>query len=253
MQNRNAPLTGRRTTTMLRKVTMRGETTFLVLGDTFAVFDPLGGPSADHAVAAARDAFRDSVRDHPQDLKRALVEANVAINEAVQAAPALRGIGCTAAALGLSTDVVTVAWAGDVHVLRLRGERLETLTREHSLQNEQARLGLVLPEDDESRGIRPSSVIVRALGMPTVDVDVTVESVEAGDLFVLISDGVRAALGDALLSSLILAHRGDVDEGLRALLENARANAAKDWLTVVIVRVDERGRPPVSAALSEAG
>lgn len=230
---------------------MEGET-YVIEGDTFAVFDPLGGLSAAHATAiAACAAFRRTARDCPADPRRALLDANEAILEAVEADPALRGVGCTAAALHVSATVATIAWAGDVHVLRLRGERLEALIREHSLENEAVRLGVV-STDEQARELRAQGVIVRALGMPEVDVDVTTERVDPGDLFVIMSNEVRAALGDTLLAALLFANRDDERACVRELLENAEANAARDWLTVVIVRANGPGRPGVSGATVDA-
>src|SRR5690606_3507773 len=55
---------------------VEGET-YVIEGDTFAVFDPLGGLSAAHATAiAACAAFRRTARDCPADPRRALLDAN---------------------------------------------------------------------------------------------------------------------------------------------------------------------------------
>jgi serine/threonine protein phosphatase PrpC len=157
--------------------------------------------------------------------------------------------GCTGAGVTLSTSTATIAWVGDVSVARLRAERVVTLTREPSLWNEYVARGLAAADDEKARAALPSNVILRAMGMGRPSVEVASEPVEAGDLFVLASDGVRAALGDTLLASTVIAHRHDLHAGVRALLENAVANAALGSLTVVMVTAGSRTSSP-SAGLS---
>ena len=84
----------------------------------------------------AREGFRKAIDEVRGDPRGALVAANVAVNQAVHDDPTLKGAGCTAAAVHLTSSSAIIAWAGDVHRLRLREDRVTLLTREHSLMND---------------------------------------------------------------------------------------------------------------------
>ena len=83
-----------------------------------------------------------------------------------------------------------VAHVGDSRVYRLRGQRLEQLTFDHSLVWEMSAAGQV--PKDALPGFVPKNIITRSLG-PHADVQVDLEGpfpLEVGDTFLLCSDGL---------------------------------------------------------------
>jgi type VI secretion system protein ImpM len=116
-----------------------------------------------------------------------------------------------------------VLWAGDSRAYRLRDGRLAQLTRDHSLAESGA-----LAEGESS------SAITRAIGgEATLELDVYRDRVQAGDRFLLCSDGLTRTLPDGRIQEL-MAHeniRTAVDDLISATL----VAGAPDNVTVVIV------------------
>ena len=92
-------------------------------------------------------------------------------------------------------DGVYVAHVGDSRVYRFRDGKLEQLTEDHSLLNDYIKMKRLTPE--EIANFPHKNVIVRALGMKdTVKVDTRFEP-EAGDVYLLCSDGLSGMVTDA--------------------------------------------------------
>jgi protein phosphatase len=112
------------------------------------------------------------------------------------------------------------------------------LTRDHSLLNDYL---LVMPNmSDAQRERLPSNVITRALGMQqAVAVDVSVEDVLPGDLFVLCSDGLNGMVSDDRILEIVLDAPSDVETVAKTLVSEANRNGGEDNITVVVVRITE--------------
>ncbi len=112
---------------------------------------------------------------------------------------------------------------GDTRVYRWRNGTLECLTRDHMIA---------------LRGDKP--VLARAMGADVnIEIDYRTASVEAGDVFLLTTDGVYQWLPDGLLSAQIALHRDNLERGARAIVELAQARGSDDNLTCQLLRIDE--------------
>ena len=109
----------------------------------------------------------------------------------------------------------------------IRDGELEQLTEDHSLVAELVRSGKLSPEEAETHPQR--SVITRALGTdPDVDVDTFTVEARDGDVFLLCSDGLTAWSTTGRSSTLVEAHRGDLDaRGARRSSARRTAAAAR--------------------------
>ena len=180
------------------------------LGRTcFVVADGMGG--RDHGALAARAAVGALV-DHGV----AWTERMAAANAAVCAAAAGQRCGCAVAVVDIDGNRATVVHAGDVRVIRVRGERVEALTVDHNLGNE-------LP----SLGIHPSTLGRRELGALTVylgDPDSAAAFTQRnvclrpGDRLAIVTDGVHRVVppagyaavdADALVAAAVAAGTTD--------------------------------------------
>jgi protein phosphatase len=86
----------------------------------------------------------------------------------------------------------------------------------------------------------PSNVITRALGMQqAVAVDVSVEDVEPGDVYLLCSDGLNGMVGDERIREIIRDAGPDVETAAKTLVSQANQNGGEDNITVVVVRISE--------------
>src|SRR5262249_45104221 len=144
------------------------------------------------------------------------------------------GMGTTATALLLRPEGAWIAHVGDSRAYRVRGGMIEQLSFDHSLVWELARRQNISP--DALQGI-PSNVIVRSLGPePLVQVDLEgPHPVQAGDLFLLCSDGLSGPVSDREIGAV--ARALPPHEACRCLVDLANLNGGPDNITAVVVRV----------------
>jgi len=207
----------------------------------FAVADGMGGAKAGEVASQlAAEAFageRGGEEPPEAQLERITRHANRRIYELATKDETRRGMGTTLTAALVSGGRVSLAHVGDSRAYRLRDDRLEQLTHDHSLVAELERTGQISPEAAESHPQR--SIITRALGPePDVEVDTYTVSANAGDVFLLCSDGLTAMLADDEVSS-ILTTSTSLDAAAQALVRAANQSGGKDNITVVLFRVEE--------------
>lgn len=166
-------------------------------------------------------------------LVQALRGANNAIFEAAVRTPGLRGMGTTCSCALIRGDRAYLAHVGDSRIYRLRGERLERLTDDHSVLAEARRQGARVDDDADAR---LAGVLLRSVGTDRrVDVDTRVERVQAGDVLLLCSDGLwEPVREDALQATLSWSSRPEVI--VEGLIGRALERGAPDNVTCVVVR-----------------
>lgn len=147
-----------------------------------------------------------------------------------------RASGATIAALLLGGGRYECLWAGDSEVWRLRAGSLAKLTRDHSVVEELVQAGLLA--DADRRAHPQANIVTRAIGADDVAlIDCAAGELEAGDLFLICSDGLTGAVTSGELETILAA--GLLDARADALLERALANGASDNVTLVLVRAGE--------------
>ena len=136
-----------------------------------------------------------------------------------------------------------IAHVGDSRCYLLRGETLVRCTRDHSLIEEQVRLGQLTQAQAAVSPMR--NVITRAVGVyKTISVECIEITVQPGDVFLLCSDGLTREVPERRIASLLLGLRPEPgtesepspDLAL-ALVEEALATEAADNVTCLTVRV----------------
>lgn len=171
----------------------------------------------------------------PEALAGAIRDANTQIHLRGQASEDFRGMGTTVSVLALLPGNAFTAQVGDSRAYRWRANRLEQLTRDHSLVWE-IREARQISEDDVPAFI-PKNVITRSLG-PNPDVQVDLEGpfpVRVGDTFLLCSDGLSGPVKDDEIGRILgcLAP----EEAVRALVDLANLRGGPDNVTVIVIRV----------------
>ncbi len=168
-------------------------------------------------------------------LRKSVEGANVEIHRRGQANEEFHNMGTTCSTLALLPQGALVAHVGDSRVYRLRQNRLEQLTFDHSLVWEMKASGQLQTEEESAK--IPKNVITRSLG-PYAEVKVDLEGpfpIEVGDTFLLCSDGLTGPISDAEIGA-ILANLHP-DEAARVLVDLANLRGGPDNITVVIVKV----------------
>ena len=220
------------------------ETSWQQRGHVFMVADGMGAHAAGElASKIAVDSVPHLYRKHrdvsaPEALEKALVEANAEVHRRGQANIDFHNMGTTASVMALLPQGAIVAHIGDSRVYRMRGDKLEQLTFDHSLQWELRAAGQFSGDSDLAKMV-PKNVITRSLG-PNAQVQVDIEGpfpVEVGDTFLLCSDGLTGQIEDAELAP-ILASLAPA-EAAQFLVHLANLRGGPDNITLILAKVTD--------------
>ena len=200
-------------------------------GHIFVVADGMGAHAVGElASKMAADAIPHVYSKHLKEgtvaaIRRAFVEANQTIHARGQQNKEFHGMGTTGTALVLRPEGAWIGHVGDSRAYRIRAGIVEQLSFDHSLVWELARRQRRSP--DELTGV-PSNVIIRSLG-PEANVNVDVEGphpLQAGDIFVLCSDGLSGPVHDREIGAVATAL--PPDEAARFLIHLANLQGGPD-------------------------
>jgi protein phosphatase len=173
-------------------------------------------------------------------LEKALVDTNTEIHRRGLANLDFRAMGTTASVLVLLPQGALIGHVGDSRVYRLRGQQLEQLTFDHSLQWELRALKIVAEGSDFAKTV-PKNVITRSLG-PNANVVADLEGLfplEVGDTFLLCSDGLSGQIEDREIGSLL--SYLPPEDAAAVLVDLANLRGGPDNITLVIVKVTGPG------------
>ena len=217
--------------------------TWINRGHLFIVADGMGG----HAVGELASKLAVDTVPHTF-FKTKEGNARISLAEAVHAANRTinsRGtqnrdfqrMGTTCTVLALTRMGAIVAHVGDSRCYRIRRDRIDQLTFDHSIIWELARQRGIPPEKVDL--IEHRNVITRSLG-PELDTQVDIEGpipVLPGDVYVLCSDGLTNHLKDDEIAAA--ARELAPNQATRLLTQLANLRGGSDNCTVVIVRVGD--------------
>lgn len=212
-------------------------------GHLFLVADGMGGHAAGElASKIAADTvphtfFKSQQNSIANSLKESIEQANTKINERGTLNRDFERMGTTCTALVLSSDGALIGHVGDSRLYRVRGQRVDQLTADHSLHWELIRQGQMRPEDAEHADSR--HVITRSLG-PEPEVRVDIEGpypILPGDTYLICSDGLTGHVNDQEIG--MICRSLPPAEASRLLVNLANLRGGTDNITVVVVRVGE--------------
>jgi len=173
----------------------------------------------------------------PQTAEQAIHAANEAIFSRSERNYKLSGMGTTLVGLVTKERHVWVVNVGDSRCYRLRNAHLEQITLDHSLVEEQVRMGRMTPAEALRSPLR--NVITRALGTQAqVTPDIFELAAEPGDLFLLCSDGLTRELSDAKIESL-LNNELALEDRCTRLVNAAKKAGGHDNITCLLVRATD--------------
>jgi serine/threonine protein phosphatase PrpC len=206
----------------------------------FAVADGMGGAQAGElASGLAAAALRDETAElagGEQRVDDLIQEANRRVYQRQSQDASASGMGTTMTVALVEDGRVAIGHVGDSRAYLIRDRKLEQLTEDHSLVAELVRSGKLSPEEADTHPQR--SVITRALGTdPDVDVDTFSVETQAGDLFLLCSDGLTSMVDDETILSLVERNRGDLNAATKALVRAANKGGGEDNITVVFFEI----------------
>jgi serine/threonine protein phosphatase PrpC len=212
-------------------------------GHLFVVADGMGG----HAVGELASKLATETVPHtffklpPADpavlLRQAIVAANEAIHRRGSENRDFQRMGTTCTAAALTLRGLFVGHVGDSRIYRIRRDRIDQLSFDHSLvwelqrKHPKAAAQLNLAEH--------KNVITRSLG-PEANVEVDLEGpypIFPGDIYVLCTDGLSGQVSDEEIGGI--ARELSPSQACRLLVNLANLRGGGDNCTVQVVRVGE--------------
>jgi serine/threonine protein phosphatase PrpC len=169
-------------------------------------------------------------------LQQQIALANKGIYEAAQQRPECAGMGTTLVATVFFENRVSIGHIGDSRCYRLRADKFEQLTHDHSLLQEQIDSGMLTLE--QAKYSLNKNLVTRALGIEAVvPADIAEYRVEAEDVYVLCSDGLTDMVDAEIVREIVAAKRSDLAEAVAELIDVANQNGGRDNVSVVVIRV----------------
>lgn len=222
-------------------------------GSFYAVADGMGGHAAGQIASeialktTMKAYYADSSPMVEESLRSAVQQANGLIYDAARAISERNGMGTTLTALVVRGEEAFIAQVGDSRCYRLRGSRIEQLTDDHSWVNEQVKRGALRQDEAEMSPFK--NVITRSVGnAPSVDVDIFTDGIEAGDQFLLCSDGLSNEVSAEDMRDAM--KRNSPSRAAWDLVELALEHGGRDNCTVLILKILDITRKTKKKGLS---
>ena len=225
-------------------------------GWLFVLADGVGGhDSGEVASRTAVDTMLSGFRaaaggePHPGLLTRLVQTANTRVYEAGAAASSGgRPMATTIVACALRFDRAVMAHVGDSRCYHIRRGQATLITRDHTVANEQIRLGVLSAR--EVSGAETRHMLSRSVGMDLfVSVDTSERLLLTGDVLLLCSDGLYGSVSASDMARVV-SRTEDLNAAAQELVAIANERDGSDNISIQLVRVRGvervgmyRGRP----------
>ena len=171
-------------------------------------------------------------------LRDAVLRANKIINQTAQSQPQCEGMGTTLVACLFYDNRVSIAHVGDSRLYRMRDNRFEQITMDHSLLQELVDRGFYSAEEAQHATNR--NYVTRALGVdPNVDVEIQEVDVVKGDYYLLCSDGLPDMVEDEDIHLTISTFDNKINTIGEQLVKLSNDNGGRDNISVILVGVKD--------------
>jgi PPM family protein phosphatase len=214
---------------------------YCVEDGVFALCDGMGGAAAGEVASriAVDTLIERLCAAHSQDnrrkvLEEAIADANHRVHSRAETDVTLRGMGTTLVALAIGADHALIGHVGDSRCYLFRKGKLVRKTLDHSLVDEQVRLGQLTQDEAEHSPLR--NVITRAIGTQvSVSADIDELDLRRDDILLLCTDGLTRELPDDRIAT-VLSKDGNLEELCSALVNAAKAAGGHDNITAILVK-----------------
>ena len=198
----------------------------------------VGGATASHiAVETILDFMRENFRNDPREaVGEAIDAANRSILEHARTHPELAGMGSTCVLLLVRNGKVYIGHVGDSRIYLVRSKTIHQLTVDHSYVQELVNAGAITKDEAEHHPRK--NEITNALGIPNMK-PATVRdeaiSPEAGDVFLLCSDGLSNMVDDRHIAHIASNFEMTTQQRANTLVQRANDNGGLDNITCALV------------------
>lgn len=180
--------------------------------------------------------YQDSGLDVSRSLAKAVQIANEKIHERGHTDPVCWGMGTTIVGAVVRDNELNVMNVGDSRAYLLRNQKIELISTDHSLVQEQVRAGLLTQEEAAVHPRR--NVLSRNLGYaPQTHPDFASYTMNRGDMLLLCSDGLWGQVSDTELAEFLQTYEPQV--AADKLVDLANRRGGPDNISVIILRLDD--------------
>jgi protein phosphatase len=171
----------------------------------------------------------DPVEAISEALSSAIAQANSQVLNATE------GGGTTVVAAVLHGDSLVAMNVGDSRAYLLRDNQLRLLSKDHSLVRRLVEMGKITEEEALTHPRR--NVLYQALGQGSdVDIHISSEKLEPGDIVILCSDGLWGEVAEPDLKDVLYNARSPLAAAAE-LIEMANASGGSDNITAIVIQV----------------
>jgi len=217
----------------------------------WAVADGMGGHDAGDVASRTVIEALDAV-DQPSSAAELLEQCEAQVRKANAQIVALSKarnaatIGTTVAVLLVRDNHFACIWAGDSRIYRVTNDTIDQLSTDHTEVQELLMNGTLSPDEAKHW---PSNIITRAIGVsPEPDIDIITGAVEAGDIFIVCSDGLTRHVNDSEIQQSVLSH--EAQAACDAMLALALERGGQDNVTAIVVRTPASQKPERELTIS---
>lgn len=147
-------------------------------------------------------------------------------------------VGTTIVVLLVADEYFASLWCGDSRLYMIRDGQIAQVTRDHTEVQELLTNGVITPEQAFTWTGR--NVVTRALGaLEEPQLEITSAPVDAGDVFVICSDGLTQHIADHEILACVSANRSQ--QACDQLIAMTLERGATDNVTVIVVRYNQGG------------
>jgi serine/threonine protein phosphatase PrpC len=208
-----------------------------------AVADGMGGMAAgevaSNIVVRALEPLDEDVssNDLVDALRGAIGHANQQLRDAVEANPALEGMGTTLTALLFSGARLALAHVGDSRAYALRSNELHQITRDDTYVQMLVDEGRITPDEANTHPQR--SLLTRALDGREVEPEFSVREARPGDRYLICSDGLSSVVSMETIAEAM--RLDDPSQAANRLIQLALRGGGPDNITVIVADIlDDR-------------
>ena len=164
-------------------------------------------------------------------LTTSITAANICVLDRAEEDPRLRGMGTTVVAAAIQQDRLVIAHVGDSRAYAFT-DRLEQLTKDHSLVQDMVDAGVIT---QEQAAVHPSkNYITRALGVSEkIEIDFSEFTFAENEKLLLCSDGLTNFVEESRIAEILSS--GDSDTVAHRLVDAANENGGGDNITAVVL------------------
>jgi type VI secretion system protein ImpM len=165
------------------------------------------------------------LESYVQDVEQCLKNVNARLRQLAAEQYDNQLVGSTVVSLVCNSQQCAFLWAGDSRLYRLRNNRLQQLTQDHSADDD---------ADSSNWSVKSSNIITRAVGATDcLQLDIEMLDVLEKDIFLLCSDGLDKEMSFNAIEHIMQTEAPQ--DIANALINETLARGAKDNVTVIVI------------------